>query len=165
MSDKDKQKDYIDIENVKKLIQLMKENDLIELEVVTGHDKIQLKRPAPPQPTVTHVSMPVTHAPLAPQTPVGQPAAAESAEQPQAPDVVDITSPIVGTFYAAPSPDTEPYVEVGSRVTPDTVVCIIEAMKVMNEIKAETAGTIVEVLCQAGQAIEYGQVLFRVKTD
>jgi acetyl-CoA carboxylase biotin carboxyl carrier protein len=164
MSDKDKQKDHVDIENVKKLIQLMKDNDLIELEVASGHDKVMLKRPAPTQPTVTHVSMPVTHAPLAAQLPVEQPAA-EPAEQPQAPGIVEIASPIVGTFYAAPSPDADSYVEVDSRVTSDTVVCIIEAMKVMNEIKAETTGTIVEVLCQAGQAIEYGQVLFRVKTD
>ena len=164
MSDKDKQKDHIDIENVKKLIQLMKDNDLIELEVASGHDKIMLKRPAPAQPTVTHVSMPVTHAPLAAQ-PLAQQSAAEPAEQPETPGIVEIASPIVGTFYAAQSPDADAYVEVDSRVTPDTVVCIVEAMKVMNEIKAETTGTIVEVLCQAGQAVEYGQVIFRVKSD
>lgn len=164
MSDKDKQKDYIDIENVKKLIQLMKDNDLIELEVASGHDKIQLKRPAPTQPTVTHVSMPVTPAPLTAQPPAQQPAA-EPAEQPETPGIVEIASPIVGTFYAAQSPDADAYVDVDSHVTPDTVVCIVEAMKVMNEIKAETTGTIVEILCQAGQAVEYGQVIFRVKTD
>ena len=164
MSDKDKQKGHIDIENVKKLIQLMKENDLIELEVASGQDKVMLKRPAPAQPTVTHIPVPVAHPAVTP-APAAQPPAPEVEEQGETPGIVDIASPIVGTFYAAPSPDAEAYVDVGSIVTPDTVVCIVEAMKVMNEIKAETTGTIVEVLCQAGQAVEYGQVLFRVKTD
>ncbi len=93
----------------------------------------------------------------------------ESLSQPRAPqqqeNLVEIKSPIVGTFYATPSPDSGPYVEVGSQVTPQTVVCVIEAMKVMNEIKAETSGTIVEVLVTNGQAVEYGQVLFRVRPD
>jgi acetyl-CoA carboxylase biotin carboxyl carrier protein len=83
----------------------------------------------------------------------------------QAEDLVEIKSPIVGTFYVAPSPDSEPCVEVGSVVRPQTVICIIEAMKVMNEIKAETGGTIVEMLVTNGQAVEYGQVLFKVKPD
>ena len=80
-------------------------------------------------------------------------------------DLLEIKSPIVGTFYEAPSPDSEPYVEAGSRVDPQTVVCIIEAMKVMNEIKAEVSGTIVERTVKNGQAVEYGQVLFRVRPD
>jgi len=80
-------------------------------------------------------------------------------------DLAEIKSPIVGTLYATPSPDSENYVEVGSRVEPQTVVCIIEAMKVMNEIKAEISGTIREILVSNGQAVEYGQVLFRVKAD
>jgi len=83
----------------------------------------------------------------------------------QAEDLVEIKSPIVGTFYVAPSPDSEPYVELGSAVKSQAVVCIIEAMKVMNEIKAETSGTIVEILVTNGQAVEYGQVLFKVKPD
>ena len=80
-------------------------------------------------------------------------------------NLVAIKSPIVGTFYAKPSPDSEPFVEIGSNVGPQTVVCIIEAMKVMNEIKAETSGTIVESFVSDGQAVEYGQVLFKVKPD
>jgi acetyl-CoA carboxylase biotin carboxyl carrier protein len=79
--------------------------------------------------------------------------------------LAEIESPMVGTFYATPSPESEPYVELGSHVEPQTVVCIIEAMKVMNEIKAETSGTIVEILVSNGQAIEYGQVLFRIEPD
>ena len=84
--------------------------------------------------------------------------AAEDAEE-----LVDITSPMVGTFYAAASPDSEDFVEAGARVTPEAVVCIVEAMKVMNEIKAECSGVIAEVVATNGQPVEYGQVLFRVK--
>jgi acetyl-CoA carboxylase biotin carboxyl carrier protein len=80
-------------------------------------------------------------------------------------ELVEIKAALVGTLYSAPTPDSEPYVEVGSRVDPQTVVCIIEAMKVMNEIKAETSGKIVEILVTNGQAVEYGQILFKVKPD
>jgi acetyl-CoA carboxylase biotin carboxyl carrier protein len=76
---------------------------------------------------------------------------------------VEIKSPMVGTFYAAPSPDSDPYVSAGTRITADTVVCIIEAMKVMNEIKAECSGTLVEVVVENGRPVEYGQVLFKVR--
>jgi acetyl-CoA carboxylase biotin carboxyl carrier protein len=93
----------------------------------------------------------------------GQPVAAQSV--PLEEELVEIKSPIVGTFYATPSPDSEPYVETGSAVGPQTVVCIIEAMKVMNEIRAETSGMIAEILVTNGQAVEYGQVLFRVRPD
>lgn len=79
--------------------------------------------------------------------------------------MAEIKSPIVGTFYSAPSPDSKPYLTIGSKVNPDTIICIIEAMKVMNEIKAEASGTIVEILCKTGEAVEYGQVLFKVKPD
>ena len=72
---------------------------------------------------------------------------------------------MVGTFYAAPSPDADPYAKVGTKVDDDSVICIIEAMKVMNEIKAETIGTIEKVMCQTGQAVEYGQVLYKVRPD
>jgi len=80
-------------------------------------------------------------------------------------DLVEIKSPLVGTFYATPSPDSDSYVEVGSYVEAQAVVCIIEAMKVMNEIKTETSGTIAEILVANGQAVEYGQVLFRIRPD
>jgi len=92
--------------------------------------------------------------------------AGPSASQPQPEeDLVEIKSPIVGTYYATPSPDSDPFVELGSHVEPQTVVCIVEAMKVMNEIKAETSGTITEILVTNGQAVEYGRVLFKVKPD
>ena len=89
--------------------------------------------------------------------PAGQKGAAE--------ETVEIKSPMVGTFYEAPSPDSDPYVEPGAHVDPQTIVCIIEAMKVLNEIRAEISGTVVEKLVKNGQAVEYGQPLFRVKPE
>ncbi len=141
----------------------MKENDLVEVEIKHDDDKIFLKR-AQPQQAVNGLTI------LRPES-----GAAESmgiVNQPSAPqpvsseeDLVEIKSPIVGTFYATQSPDSEHYVDIDSAVGPQTVVCIIEAMKVMNEIKAETSGTITEILVTNGQAVEYGQVLFKVRPD
>jgi acetyl-CoA carboxylase biotin carboxyl carrier protein len=156
-----------DLKRIKELIKIMKENDLVEVEIRHDDDKIFLKR-FQERPTGTHV--PVT-GPSISSVPAGPsaaqaPAAEAVAAQPQPEeDWVQIKSPIVGTFYSAPSPDSDPYVELGSQVEPQTVVCIVEAMKVMNEIKAETSGTIAEILVNNGQAVEYGQVLFKIKPD
>lgn len=152
------------LRRVKELVELMKENDLVELEIVDGDSKILLKRPQPVGPTITQIS-PLPVSATTPVIPVEQPAHAQTPADEQDKGLAEIKSPIVGTFYSAPSPDSQPYVNIGSRVNPDTVVCIVEAMKVMNEIKAETSGTIVEILCETGEAVEYGQVLFKVKTD
>ena len=141
----------IDLEKVKELIELMKENDLVELEIEDGKNKIALKRPGAGGPVMTQV--PMAAAPAAGQAP---------AEEAKDDGLVEIVSPMVGTFYSAPSPDSDPFVEVGSKVSADTVICIIEAMKVMNEIKAETSGTITEILCKTGEAIEFGQAIFKV---
>lgn len=150
-------KKSMDIKKIKELIDLMKENDLVELEIVDDDSKVHLKRPG--------AEMPVLHA--TPVQPVAATPAPSIVSAPSAPledaSLLKITSPIVGTFYQAPSPDSEPYVKVGGKVNQDTVVCIIEAMKVMNEIKAEVSGTIVECCCKDGQAVEYGQVLFKVR--
>jgi acetyl-CoA carboxylase biotin carboxyl carrier protein len=157
-----------DLQKIKELIEIMEQKGLAEIEIKHGDDKIFLKRHVP------QLSIPAETASLKPEsiavptgddiakTPVAGtgPSAPEKGE-----DLEQIKSPIVGTFYATPSPDSEPYVEVGSHVEPQTVVCIIEAMKVMNEIKAETSGMIAEVLVTNGQAVEYGQVLFRVRPD
>ncbi|AQT67533.1 Biotin carboxyl carrier protein of acetyl-CoA carboxylase [Anaerohalosphaera lusitana] len=164
MADKKKE---TDVKKVRELVEMMKENDLVEIEIVDGENKILLKRPQPTQPVVNQVPMPA--APAAPQAPAPQAAAPAPAQAEAAPaqdeGLDEIIAPMVGTFYTAPSPDSDPYVKVGSKVDPDTVVCIVEAMKVMNEIKAETTGTIVEVLRKAGEAVEYGQPLFKVKPD
>jgi acetyl-CoA carboxylase biotin carboxyl carrier protein len=151
-----------DLQKIKELIEIMKENDLVEIEIKHGDDKIFLKRSTDQQPIVTAVPMAGLQSGAAT---LEQPIATGSLSPQQQEQLLDIKSPIVGTFYATPSPDSAPYVEIGSRVEPQTVVCIIEAMKVMNEIKAETSGTIAEILVTNGQAVEYGRVLFRVRPD
>jgi len=156
-----------DLRKIKELIKIMTDNELVEVEIKHGDDKIFLKR-SHGQQVVNQV--PVMRidsgsAAVGAQTPEisSQPTAAQPS--PGAENLAEIKSPIVGTFYATPSPDSDPYVEVGAAVGPQTVVCIIEAMKVLNEIKAEMSGTIVEVLVSNGQAVEYGQPLFKVKPD
>ncbi len=152
-----------DIERIKQLIDIMKENGLVELQIEHDDDKIVLKR-AQPRQNINGIPVIRSESFVAPAVPQ----VSEDVSQPSTTDeehLIEIKSPIVGTFYATPSPDSEPYVEAGSKVTPQTVVCIIEAMKVMNEIKAEAEGTIVAVLVKNGQAVEYGQVLFTVRPD
>jgi len=156
-----------DLQKIKQLIEIMKQDSLVEIEIKHGDDKIFLKR-SQPQPAVSEMPVMRPESATAFVGPDGTKVLSQpSALQPDrgAGDLVEIKSPIVGTFYATPSPDSEPYVEVGSTVTPQTVLCIIEAMKVMNEIKAETSGTIAEILVTNGQAVEYGQVLFKVRPD
>lgn len=162
-----------DLRKVKELIKIMEEKNLLEMEIKHGDDKIFLKRFVPGQPPAIGVPVIAQNIPQGTQTPaasvvspeVTQPSASEakSSAPQQETDLVEIKSPLVGTFYAQPSPDSEPFVEVGSQVGPNAVVCIIEAMKVMNEIKAETTGTIAEIFVKSGQAVEYGQALFKVK--
>jgi len=93
------------------------------------------------------------------------PAVAETGSAPAATGGTEVKSPMIGTFYRRPSPDTGPYAEIGTQVEPDTVVCIIEAMKVMNEIKAEARGVITEILIEDAKPVEYGQILFRIEPN
>lgn len=146
----------MDLKKVKELIEIMKENDLVELEVVDGDSKVHLKGPQAAAAMMASVPMPA--APVVSADPIAV-APAETADE----GLINIESPIVGTFYQASSPDSDPYAKVGDTVDADSVVCIIEAMKVMNEIKAETSGVIAEVCCKDGEAIEFGQVLFKVR--
>jgi acetyl-CoA carboxylase biotin carboxyl carrier protein len=157
-----------DVAKIKELIEIMKENDLVKIDIQHGDDRISLRRarPAEAPTSLGHIiaTMPGTVSPaVLPEGHAAAPSPAGTAAENET--LLEITSPIVGTFYEAPSPDSEPYVEIGAHVDPQTVVCIIEAMKVMNEIKAETAGTVVEKLVTNGQAVEYGQVLFKVHPD
>ena len=160
MADKD-----ADVQRIEELIRIMKENDLVKIDIRHGEDYISLQRAQPQQAGIMGPvigSMPSVGTPImVPQTSSGGRGGAPG----KAEELLDIKSPIVGTLYVAPSPDSDPYVDVGSHVDPQTVVCIIEAMKVMNEIKAEVSGTIVEKTAANGQAVEYGQVLFRVRPD
>jgi acetyl-CoA carboxylase biotin carboxyl carrier protein len=157
-----------DVQRIRELIEIMRENDLVEIDIKHGDDQLSLRRAQPAQ--VVPFSGPIM-APMPaglPQPPAAEgqatPTAPAAASQPQE-NLLEIKSPIVGTFYEAPSPDSDPYVEVGSRIDPQSVVCIIEAMKVMNEIKAEISGTVLERRVSNGQAVEYGQVLFKVRPD
>jgi len=155
-----------DFQKISKLIEIMKANALAEIEIKHGDDRILLKRFGPQQQPVIGVASPAPAVPPPNCTTTVQNISPEAAGiAGRQSNLVEIKSPIVGTFYAKPSPDSPPYVEVGSHVTEQTVVCVIEAMKVMNEIKAEVSGPIVEVLITNGQAVEYGQVIFRVKPD
>ena len=157
-----------DVQKIQELIKIMKENDLVEIDIKHGDDQIALRRAQPAQPSAVAApiiaslpgAVPAAGAGVDPTMPVGPGPATQGGE-----DLLEIASPMVGTLYEAPSPDSDPYVEIGARVTPQTVVCIIEAMKVMNEIKAEVSGTVVETCATNGQAIEYGQVLFRIRPD
>ena len=150
---------------LKQIIEMMKDHNLAEITIKQGEEELCVKKAQPVQQQITAVPMfgagmpaalPGAAAPAAGQ---GQEAAPQDAKP------AEIKSPLVGTFYAQPSPDSEPFVELGSRVEPETVVCIIEAMKVMNEIKAEMSGVIVDVVAANGGAVEYGQLLFKVRPD
>ncbi len=151
----------MELEQIKAIVAMMKDNDLSEFSMEQDGLKIRIKRgPEEFQQTVT-VPTPAPTQPVATPVPVQAPAAAA----PAAPlaDINHITSPMVGTFYLSPSPDAPPYVEVGQEVDPETVVCIIEAMKVMNEIKAEVKGVITEVVAENAKPVEFGQKLFAVR--
>ena len=142
------------IEEVRLLVQLMLEHDLSEVDITDGQRKILLKRGSG--------GGAVSAAPSAVQAAAA--AAPEADEHPPAEELLEIKSPMVGTFYLSPSPESGPYASVGTPVDEETVVCIVEAMKVMNEVKAECTGTIAEVCVQNAHPVEYGQVLFRVRS-
>ena len=140
----------------------MKKSDLSEFEIQDQEFKLRIKRDVPGRaagPAPMAAPVPAAAAPA----PVVAASAAPAALAAVDPSLKVITSPMVGTFYATPSPDTPNFVAVGSPVKADSVVCIIEAMKVMNEIQSELAGTIVECLVASGTSVEFGQPLFRVK--
>ena len=147
----------------------MKRSELTEFEVEEEGFKIKIKRNSGEQPVVTvplhtahpfaAVAAPVEPAPKAPAAP----AAAAPASSDDEAGFTYVKSPMVGTFYRSPSPDSPAFADVGAKVEEKTVVCIIEAMKIMNEIQAETKGTVVEVLVENGQPVEYGQRLFKLK--
>ena len=140
------------IDEIKELIALLESSSLAVLEVKEGDSKVHLEKPA--KTTVNNTGVAPVVAPAAPVVPAAAPAA-ETGKT--------INAPIVGVFYAAPSPDAEPYVSVGKRVKKGDVVCIIEAMKCMNEIQAEEDGEITAVLANNGELVEYGQPLFSIQ--
>lgn len=144
----------IDQKKLESLVRLMVENDLSELDLRDGEESIRLKRGGPPPPASAPPPMTASAS--------SAPAAAEGGAIEDA-GLIAIESPMVGTFYAAADPDSPPFAQVGSRVGPDTVVCLVEAMKVFNEVKAETSGVVERVLVSNGEAVEFGQKLFLVR--
>ena len=153
--------DSKDIKEIKAVIDLMKKHDLSVFEIEKEGFRLKLQRGAS-APQATIVAPAVTAAP-AKAAGAGTEPPASAAKPIESVQMKEIVSPMVGTFYRAASPDTPAFVEVGKPVTEDTVVCIIEAMKVMNEIKAETSGVIAEVLADNGKPVQFGQALFKVR--
>ena len=139
-----------DLDKLRELIALMDEHGLTEISLSQGDQSWKLRRGG------TEAVPVISAAPPPPQAGGGD-------DPPDEPTFPTINSPTVGTFYSAPSPDDPPFVKPGQAVSPDSVVCIVEAMKVFNQIQAETAGTIVEVLVEDGDAVEFGQPLFRIQ--
>ena len=148
----------MDIRKVKKLIELLEESELTELEIREGEESIRLSRSG----TVTAVPL---------QRTVDLPAAESAIPPPQgdqdahpAPDTVAVISPMVGTFYAAANPDSEPYVGIGSEVNAGDILCVIEAMKIFNQVEAETSGIVRRILKNTGDPVEYGETLFLIES-
>lgn len=158
----------MDLIKIKQVVDLMKKSDLSEFEIQDQDFKLRIKRDLPGRAPIAAPAAPAAAAPApvaAAPAPVAAPAPAPAAPAAADPGIKLITSPMVGTYYATPSPENPPFVTVGSPIKADTVVCIIEAMKVMNEIQAEISGTVVECLVANGTSVEFGQPLFRVKVS
>jgi acetyl-CoA carboxylase, biotin carboxyl carrier protein len=156
----------VDLKDIKAIIDLMKKNSVAEFELEKQDFKIRLKRGMGGGTVVTpdDGAQVIAYTPVQAALPSASSAAPAPVSAPAASsNDTDIKSPMIGTFYRSPSPDSAPYVEVGTEVGPDTVVCIIEAMKVMNEIKAETKGVITQVLVDNAKPVEFGQPLFKIR--
>jgi len=157
----------LDVKEIKQIIDIMKRSGLTEFEIEEEGLKMRICRNAngnQPQPTMTAAPYPAPVQAYIPQpeaAPAPAPAAAAPAKEDA--DAIFIKSPMVGTFYRAPSPESPSFVKEGDRVNSESVVCILEAMKVMNEIHAEVSGVIQEILIENGESVEYGQPLFKLK--
>ncbi|MCH2156122.1 MAG: acetyl-CoA carboxylase biotin carboxyl carrier protein [Opitutales bacterium] len=160
----------MDLKNIKQLVDLMKRGDLTDFEIEEEGLKLRISREGSKTevtaPQVAYMPAPAAYPPAMPaQVPIPQADAATTPAENPADDAGAklIKSPMVGTFYRSPSPEAKAFVEKGATVSVDSTVCIIEAMKVMNEIQAEESGTIVEILVENGAPVEYGQPLFKLK--
>ena len=152
--------DVFDVKKIRRLVQLMKDNDLAEVDLEQGEQRIRLRRGG--------TGEVVYQQPPQPQPQISQPAAAADATAPAAAEdsqMVVIKSPIVGTFYTSSGPDSDAFVKVGDHVGPESTVCIVEAMKVFNEIPSEVSGKVAAILVANGDPVEFGQPLFKVDTS
>jgi acetyl-CoA carboxylase biotin carboxyl carrier protein len=162
----------LDLKQIKQIIDLMKRSELTEFAVEEEGFKLKIRRGANGLPVVsssrasTPPFIPIDSSTSTPPLPVPAPlttASPVSASAADEPGTVYVKSPMVGTFYRSPSPESKPFIDVGSKIEENSLVCIIEAMKIMNEIQAETKGTVVEILVENGQPVEYGQRLFKLR--
>lgn len=152
----------LDYEQLHRLLEALGESDIQEFRLEGDDFRLEVRRNLPGQTVVTSAAAPVVTAaaaPVMPAEPTSPPPAAASTRS----DLQDITAPMVGTFYRAPAPGEPNFVEVGNRVDVGQTVCILEAMKLMNELEAEVSGEVVEILVDNGTPVEFGQVLMRVK--
>ncbi len=149
----------MNVKEIKEILELLKGTDVSELEVARGENVLKVRRGTPVE--SRPASAPPPPAASAPP-PAPAPAPKETAPKSNTKEIV---SPIVGTFYRAPAPDAQPFVEVGTRVTKGQVLCIIEAMKIMNQIESDTGGTVVAILVENAQPVAYGQPLFHISVD
>lgn len=151
----------MDLRKIKKLIELLEESNLAELEIHEGEESVRLTRPGPAPPP------PMAAPPAAAPQPAAPPAAGAEAggerEQDDLPEGETVRSPMVGTFYGAPDPDSEPFVTPGQKVSRGDVLCLIEAMKMFNQIESEYSGTVAAVLVESGQPVEFDQPLFVIR--
>ncbi len=166
MADSSSEQDIFDVGKIRRLVELMEEHDLSQIDLRQGETRIQLRRGR--EPAVGGGDLPAAgsaggSAPAAGRSAEGTPAASGEAAA-DLDHLAVIQSPMVGTFYAAPDPDSPPYVKVGDHVGPETTVCIVEAMKILNHIPAEVSGKIVSVLAENGEPVEFGQRMFEVDT-
>ena len=155
----------MDIRKVKKLIELLEESGIAEIEIKEGEEAVRISR-MPTGGFVTHAQPMIQAAPAAvaaaPAAPAAAATAAPAAPARRANEHV-VAAPMVGTFYASASPGAKPFVEIGSQIKEGETICIIEAMKILNEIEADKGGTVTQILCENGQAVEYGQPLFVIE--
>ncbi|MFL5349447.1 MAG: acetyl-CoA carboxylase biotin carboxyl carrier protein [Hyalangium sp.] len=170
---RDSEATSLDVDALRQIVEMLEASDVTRLVWQRGDERLYIRRGHGPAPTIVHHAAPVSPsvspvpvqaveyaAPARAQAPAAS--AAAPAKPPEKPGHV-ISSPFVGTFYRTPAPDQPPFVEVGSVVKKGQVLCIIEAMKLMNEIEAEVAGKVAEILAQNGQPVEFGQPLFRIE--
>ena len=154
----DSKDDVFDVDRVRELVELMIEHGLTEIDLRQHGSTVRLRRDAPSAATIPVAAV---APPVVPATPTAPPTPSQDDDD----GLSVITSPMVGTFYSRANPESEPFVQVGARVTSDTTVCIIEAMKVFNEIAAEVSGTIVEILVDDEEPVEYGKPLMKVRPN
>ena len=159
MAGSSSEQDIFDVEKINRLVELMEDHDLKEIDLRQGETRVRLRRGADPAETAAAAAAVAAVPPPLP-APVPAVSGAPAGDE----HIAVITSPMVGTFYSASDPDSPPYVKVGDHVGPETTVCIVEAMKVFNQIPAEVSGKIVAVLVENGEPVEYGQPIYKVDT-